>query len=72
MDEREVECSRCDNTTLIVQDDIQTGWMFIGEGWAAVGGMNFCPQCYERYLKHRIILGERERKYPTLILHPCE
>lgn len=72
MDEREVECCKCDDTTLIVQEDIQSGWVFLGEGWVAVGGMNFCPKCYERYLRHRVVLGERSRMHPILVMYPCE
>ena len=72
MDEREVECSRCDNTTLIVQDDIQSGWMYVEVGWTAVCGLNFCPKCYERYLRHSAVIGKRSRMYPTVVMHPCE
>lgn len=72
MNEREIECSRCDNTTIMIQDDIPSGWVFVETGWATIGQMRLCPKCKERYLKHRMIIGERSRMYPDLILFPCE
>lgn len=79
MNEREVECSRCDNTTIMIQEDIPSGWVFVETGWAAVetgwssvNTIKLCPNCKERFLKHRLILGECSRKYPNLIMHPDE
>lgn len=72
MNEREVECSWCDNTTMMIQEDIPSGWIFIDAGWAAVSNMRLCPRCKERYLKHRMIVGECSRKYPDLVTYPCE
>ena len=72
MDEREVECSRCDDTTIAIRDSIQSGWIYVGPGWEAIKGMIFCPKCKERYLKHRAVIGEHARKYPNLIMHPRE
>lgn len=72
MDEREVECSRCDNTTMTIREDIPSGWVFVETGWASIGTMKLCPKCKERYLKHRLVLGERRRRYPDLIMYPNE
>lgn len=72
MDEREVECSRCDNTTIMTQENIPTGWIFVETGWEEIDYMIFCPRCKERYLKHRLTLGAQERKYPVLVMYPCE
>ena len=72
MDEREIECSRCDNTTIMIQEDIPSGWVFVETGWATINYMMFCPRCKERYLKHRAVVGERSRMYPDLVMHPCE
>lgn len=72
MDEREIECSRCDNTTMMIRDDIPSGWIFVETDWAQIDYQMFCPQCKERYLKHRLVMGENERKYPKLVMHPCE
>ena len=72
MNEREVECSRCDSTTLAMQEGIQSDWFYVEPGWAAINGMIFCPKCKERYLKHHVILGESMRKYPDLVMYPCE
>ena len=72
MNEREVECSRCDNTTIMIQEDIPSGWIFAETGWATIKYKIFCPECKEQYLKRRLIIGEHIRKYPDLIMYPCE
>lgn len=72
MNEREIECSRCDNTTIMIQEDIPSGWIFVESGWAQINYVMFCPRCKERYLKHRLVLAENLRKYPELIMYPCE
>ena len=72
MNEREVECSRCDNTTTMIQEDIPSGWVFVDTGWIDLSQLRLCPTCKKRYLKHRMILGECSRRYPNLIMHPNE
>lgn len=72
MDERWIVCSRCDNDTLMIRDDIPSGWIFVETGWAEINHQAYCPKCKERYLKHRLVIGECARKYPDLIMYPCE
>ena len=51
MDEREVTCSKCENSTTIVRDSVQSGWIFQEPGWALVNYSYFCPQCNEDRLR---------------------
>ena len=72
MNEREVECSRCDNTTIMTQDDIPSGWVFVETGWDIIDKLYLCPDCKKRYLKHQMIIEENKRKYPNLVMYPSE
>ena len=72
MNEKEIECSWCDNTTMMIQEDIPSGWIFVETGWALIDNMKLCPKCKERYLKHRLVIGECSRRYPDLVMYPCE
>ena len=60
MNEREIECSRCDNATIMIQDDIPSGWVFVETGWAIVDSMKLCPECKKYYLKPMV------RAVPTI------
>ena len=52
MDEREVTCSKCENSTTIVRDSVQSGWIFQESGWALVNYTYFCPRCNEDRLRN--------------------
>lgn len=64
MNEREVECSRCDNTTIIVRDSTPKGWVFVADGWDSIKGTYFCPECSRRYLRSLIVIEQNKKKYP--------
>lgn len=72
MDDREIECSRCDATTIMIREEIPTGWMFIDADWDCINGQYFCPKCKRKYLRNQSIRNERNRMYPELKMYPCE
>lgn len=66
MDEREVACSKCENSTIIIRDSIQSGWIFQEPGWALVNYAYYCPRCNRRLKRNNAEINRRNILYPTI------
>lgn len=66
MDEREVICSKCENSTTIVRDSVQSGWIFKESGWALVNHAYYCPKCNRKLKRNNAEINRRNRLYPTI------
>ena len=66
MDEREVVCSRCENSTTIVRDSVQSGWIFQEPGWALVNHACYCPRCNVRLVRNNREINKKMAMYPKL------
>ena len=66
MDEREVTCSKCENSTTIIRDSIQSGWIFQEPGWALVNHAYYCPRCNRRLKRNNAEINRRNILYPTI------
>ena len=66
MDEREVVCSKCENTTIIISDSVQSGWLFQEPGWALINYEYYCPRCNKRLQRNIKEINRRNRLYQTI------
>ena len=64
MDEREIVCSRCEHSTTMRREDVQSGWKMDEPGWSLVNYSHVCPACTKKLVEHTKILNERKRQYP--------
>ena len=64
MDEREIVCSKCENTTVMRREDVQSGWVMDEPDWAMVNYSHLCPKCTKKLVEHTKILNERRIQYP--------
>ena len=66
MDEREIVCSRCENSTIMTRDSVQSGWVLQEPGWALVSYANLCPRCNRRLLRNNREINKRKEMYPMV------